>query len=146
MDLFNKLPPEVRLQILIQLGSKRSVLPCIQVSPIMLEQYGTSKAYIKRAWIAFDLDDEMMQDGMAIILFPSWDAATSPRGHFDLWVSQQLPNPFEKNHRGLLDELEKLHSRLLFFIEDYLTKATAIFPPRDINPKVFDVQGSASHY
>ncbi|KAH7017190.1 hypothetical protein EDB80DRAFT_873919 [Ilyonectria destructans] len=135
MDPFNKLPPEIHLHIFICLRtrSKRSILPLVQASPTMLQQYITSKLYIIRSSLATDLDDDMIQDAMRIILFPVWTINVPPLESSDnmspSWPPQQLPNPF-KIH-GLIEKIDKLHSRLLLFIEDYLTKATAKYPPRE---------------
>ncbi|KAM5346300.1 hypothetical protein ACJ41O_009305 [Fusarium nematophilum] len=135
MDPFNKLPPELRLPIIIQLRSRRSISRLIQASPAMLEQYVTSKTYIMKKLLATDLDEDMMQDAMAIILFPwrntSSNYSSLARTHLGSWAAHKLPNPIKENDGRLIDELGKLHSRLLLFIEDYLTKATAIFPPRE---------------
>ncbi|KAK8108983.1 hypothetical protein PG984_014784 [Apiospora sp. TS-2023a] len=141
MDFFQRLPPELRLVILEHIRSKRAILQLIQASPAMLEQYVTSKESIMRAQLAFDLDEEMVQDAMAIILFPSRmypvnHSAGLVQGHlFASWASKRLPNPLRKpaesQNARLIRDLGRLHGRLLLFIEDYLTKATAVFPPRE---------------
>lgn len=139
MDPFNKLPPELRLQIFIQLRCRRSIFQLVRASPVMLKQYILSIAYIDRKLLTSDLDDDMIQDAMGIILFHCWDRPSSAcltliRRHFHKWAAQQLPDPFKKHNKynqELVHELHKLHSRLIFFIEDYLTKATALFPPRE---------------
>ncbi|KAF4972324.1 hypothetical protein FSARC_1103 [Fusarium sarcochroum] len=140
-DPFNKLSPELRLQVLISTHSKSSISRMIQASPIMLQQYLTHKRYIIRQVIAAEFDEEMIQDAMAIILLPS------PRGtgvrplrkrragpmceHLLAWSKSQLPDPLKDNDDHLLSQLNKLHSQLLLLIEDYITKSTASFPPRE---------------
>ncbi|KAK8057349.1 hypothetical protein PG996_011286 [Apiospora saccharicola] len=141
MDFFQCLLPELRLVILEQIRSKRVVLQLIQASPAMLKQYIASKESITRAQLASDLDEEMVQDAMAIILFPSRMYPVNPsaglvQGHlFASWASKRLPNPLRKpaesQNARLIRDLGRLHGRLLLFIEDYLTKATAVFPPRE---------------
>lgn len=122
MDPFNKLPPEIRLQIFIRLRtrSKISILRFVQASPTMLQQYITSKLYIIKLSLATDIDDDMIQDAMRIILFPVWNInilPLEPGGNMSpSWLAQQLSNSFKK--RGLLENIDKLHSRLLLFIED----------------------------
>lgn len=100
----------------------------------MLRQYATSKAYITKTSLAFDLDDEMIQDATRLIEFSFWKTtivSSGLPGSIDrTWTAQQLPNPFKTGDHVLITKIDKLHSRLLLFIEDYLTKATAIFPPR----------------
>ncbi|KZL76575.1 hypothetical protein CT0861_05703 [Colletotrichum tofieldiae] len=139
MDYFTKLPAELRVEIIMLVRSRRTILQLIQASPVMLGQYIMSKGYITRALLTSDLDDEMIQDAMAIIIFPSKCStkhfATLASLHCRSWAAQQLGNPFrepsEDRNRRLIEKLNKLHGRLLFFIEDYLTKATAVFPPRE---------------
>ncbi|KZL84238.1 hypothetical protein CI238_09927 [Colletotrichum incanum] len=139
MDPFNKLPAELRVEIIVSIRSRRTIVQLIQASPVMLGQYLKSKGYITRTLLASDLDDEMIQDAMAIILFPSQCTtghfATLARRHCQSWAAQQLRNPLrkpsKKRNRRFIKKLDKLHVRLLFFIEDYRTKATAVFPPRE---------------
>ncbi|KAI8658953.1 hypothetical protein NCS55_01174100 [Fusarium keratoplasticum] len=135
MDPFNKLPSELRVQILISLRSRRSVLRLAQASPAMLHQYLMSKAYIARMLVALDFDDDTIQDAMGIILLPSPDNrghySKILRRHYARWLENRLPNPLETRDGSLIDEVHRLQARQLLFIEDYLTKATAIFPPRD---------------
>lgn len=135
MDPFKNLPPEVRLHIFICLRTrlKLSILPFVQASPTMLQQHTTSKLYIIRSSLATDLDYDMIQDAMRIILFPVWQINVPPLESSEnmspSWLAQQLSNQFKK--RGRIENIDKLHSRLLLFIEDYLTKATAEYPPRE---------------
>ncbi|KAF5020537.1 hypothetical protein F66182_7436 [Fusarium sp. NRRL 66182] len=140
-DPFNKLPPEIRLRVLVSTVSKASISHMIQASPIMLQQYLAHKGYITRQVIAAEFDDEMIQDAMAIILLPS------PRGsrkrtrrkrhsqpmrkHIRAWSKSQLPDPLKDKNEHLLSQLNKLHNQILLFVEDYITKATASFPPRE---------------
>ncbi|KAI5458480.1 hypothetical protein BGZ63DRAFT_362772 [Mariannaea sp. PMI_226] len=137
MDPFNKLPAEIRLQIYFHLRicSKRSVISIIQASPAMLQQYIISKAYIIKTSLASDLDEEMAQDATRLIQFASWKSKIVPfrvsGSYYRSWTAGELPNPFSVEDNELIAEIDRLHSRLLLFIEDYLTKATAIFPPRD---------------
>ncbi|KAG5792754.1 hypothetical protein H9Q69_008210 [Fusarium xylarioides] len=134
MDPFDKLPAELRLSVLIHTRSKRSVSSLTRASPAMLRQYHTHERYIDRSLIAADFDDEMVQDAMAI-LFIQNSCKFSMRKNILDWSKHRLPNPL-KDHNNqrfsqLFDQLNTLHSRLLFFIEDYVTKATSSYPPRD---------------
>ncbi|KAK7909091.1 hypothetical protein PG985_014969 [Apiospora marii] len=141
MDLFQRLPPELRIMILERISSRRAMSQLIQASPAMLEQYLTSKQKFTRALLAADLDEEMIQDAMAIILYPSHmyptvHSSDLVQGYlFASWASKRLPNPLRKpaesQNARFIRDLGKLHGRLVFFIEDYLTKATAVFPPRE---------------
>ncbi|KAG5756970.1 hypothetical protein H9Q72_006981 [Fusarium xylarioides] len=100
----------------------------IQASPIMLNQYLAHKNYIIRRVLAAELDANMIQDAMAIIL-PS--QSEGMRAYLQAWAKSQLRDPLKHNDDDMLDELNKLHSRLLLLIEDYITKATAPFPRRE---------------
>ncbi|KAI8714870.1 hypothetical protein NCS52_01207900 [Fusarium sp. LHS14.1] len=135
MDPFNKLPSEFSVQTLISLRSRGSILRFAKASPHMLRQYITSKTYITRTLVTLDFDDQMIQDAMGIILLPPPDRRSRYskvlRRHYICWAENQFPNPFKTRDGDLTDKLYKLQARLLLFIEGYLTKATAIFPPRE---------------
>ncbi|KAH7259615.1 uncharacterized protein BKA55DRAFT_562891 [Fusarium redolens] len=140
-DPFNKLSPELRLQVLVSTRCKSSISRTIQASPIMLQQYLAHKKYIIRQVLAAEFDAEMIQDAMAIILLPSPRGSgreplrkrqSQPmRAHLRAWANSQLPDPLKGNNDHLLSQLNKLHSQLLLLIEDYITKATASFPRRE---------------
>ncbi|KAK1989982.1 hypothetical protein LX36DRAFT_664684 [Colletotrichum falcatum] len=139
MDPFNKLPAELRAEIIVSTRCPRTVLQLIQASPVMLRQYTASKGYITRAMVASDFDDDMVQDALAIVLFPSrssGDFATLVHFHCRAWATRQLADPFRRpfhnsQDRDLIDKMSALYRTLMFFIGDYLTKATACFPPRE---------------
>lgn len=82
---------------------------------------------------------------MAIVLFPlmhptDTDFSVISR-HMKLWGLAQLPNPFEEHDINMLKSLDGLYTRLEMYMEDYITKATAIYPPRaylalpDLSPR-----------
>ncbi|KAI1500496.1 hypothetical protein F5X99DRAFT_386202 [Biscogniauxia marginata] len=95
-----------------------------------------------RRELAADFDDDMVQDAMAIILFPARHTTGVFSGplcdHYRSWEAQTLPNPLRRPDDECDDtpsddlaRLYRLHRRLLLFIEDYLTKATATDPSRE---------------
>ncbi|KAF5570941.1 hypothetical protein FPANT_13644 [Fusarium pseudoanthophilum] len=135
MDPFTRIPAELRLQIFSYLSSKATISSLIQASPIMLEQYLGYKTKIIRNLLERDLDDQMIQDAMAIILYPSLRNARKSKLCFDAhllhWECRKLRNPLVTHDTVLLDQLDKLHSLLMVFVEDYITKATADFRPRE---------------
>ncbi|KAG5742972.1 hypothetical protein H9Q70_014310 [Fusarium xylarioides] len=135
MDPFTRIPVELRLQIFSSLQSKATILSLIQASPQMLKQYLGYKSTIIRNLLERDFDDEMIQDAMAIILYPSLRKARKVKFHFDAHLLRRkchkLPNPLVTHDTVLLDQLDKLHSLLMVFVEDYITKATADFQPRE---------------
>ncbi|KAF5601067.1 hypothetical protein FPCIR_2401 [Fusarium pseudocircinatum] len=118
-DPFTKLPPE---------------LP----SPVLLQQYLAHKKSILRQVLAAEFDAEMIQYAMAILLFPNRRTCADKhqrkrlgRAHLRAWSKSQLPDPFEDDDDHLVGQLNKLHDQILLLVEDYVTKATAPFPPQE---------------
>ncbi|KAK2042150.1 hypothetical protein LZ31DRAFT_567461 [Colletotrichum somersetense] len=110
MDPFNKLPAELRVNIMMSTCCPHTIFQLSQASP----------------------------DAMAIILFPPQSTSQFQRlarAHCRSWAKQQLANPFreplQSQNEDFIDKISKPHRVLMFFIEDYLTKAIAIFPPRE---------------
>lgn len=140
-DPFAKLPSELRRQVLLLTDCKSSILRIIQASPIMLQEYLAQKKHIIRQVMAAEFDDQMIQDAMAIILLPiprstHWNKLSKRQSrpiceHILAWSESQLPDPIKEGNDDLLGQLNKLHSQLLVLVEDYITKATASFPPRE---------------
>ncbi|KAF5575384.1 hypothetical protein FPANT_11363 [Fusarium pseudoanthophilum] len=137
-DPFSRLPPELRRKVLLATGSKSSILRIIQASPILLQQYLTHKKSILRQVLAVEFDAEMIQDAMAILLFPNRRTCADKhqrkklsRAHLRAWSKSQLPDPFEGDDDHLMGRLNKLHDQILLLVEDYVTKATASFPPQE---------------
>ena len=137
-DPFGKLPPEIRIQVLTSTRCKSTILRLIGASPTMLQQYCVHKKCITRQVLAAEFDDQMIQDAMAVILFPPLQHSShEPEGrlrsepidlHISAWERSQLPDPLKDKDDHLLDQLNKLHSRILFLAEDYITKATSTIP------------------
>ncbi|KAF4499805.1 hypothetical protein FAGAP_4009 [Fusarium agapanthi] len=137
-DPFIRLPPELRIQVLISTGSKSSILRITQASPVLLQQYLAHKKSILRQVLAAEFDAEMIQYAMAILLFPNRRACADKhqrkqlgRVHMWAWSKSQLPDPFKGNNDHLVGQLNKLHDQILLLVEDYVTKATASFPPQE---------------
>ncbi|EXL70494.1 hypothetical protein FOPG_13678 [Fusarium oxysporum f. sp. conglutinans race 2 54008] len=140
-DPFIKLPPELRIQVLVSTRCKSSISRIIQASPVMLLQYLSHKKSILRQVLAAEFDAEMIQDAMAILSFPSHrGSGDSPRhkhlselirAHLRAWSNSQLPDPLKGKDDHMVGQLNKLHGRILLFVEDYITKATASFPPQE---------------
>ncbi|KAI6763930.1 hypothetical protein HG530_007719 [Fusarium avenaceum] len=140
-DPFAKLPSELRRQVLLLTDCKSSILRMIQALPIMLQEYLAQKNHIIRQVMAAEFDDQMIQDAMAIILLPiprstHWNKLSKRQSrpiceHILAWSESQLPDPIKEGNDDLLGQLNKLHSQLLVLVEDFITKATASFPPRE---------------
>ncbi|KAH7020306.1 hypothetical protein EDB80DRAFT_821196 [Ilyonectria destructans] len=145
MDIFSSLPPELRLEIFLRLRTTSKIAPLIRASLTMFAQYQTSKKQIRLALLRYEFDDDSLQDAMGIVLFPvmhptDTDFSAISR-HLKLWGSAQLPNPFQEHGINMLKSLDGLYNRLSMYMEDYITKATAIYPPRaylalpDLSPR-----------
>jgi hypothetical protein len=140
-DPFSKLPSELRRRVLILTDSKSSILRMTQASPIMLQEYLAHEKHIIRQVIAAEFDEQMIQDAMAIILLTIprstvWNELSKRQSqpiceHILAWSKSQLPDPIKNDNDDLLSQLNKLHSQLLLLVEDYITKATASFSPRE---------------
>ncbi|WXC57082.1 hypothetical protein SNK03_003006 [Fusarium graminearum] len=133
-DPFTKLPPEIRLYVLTSIECTSTISRLIKASPTMLQQYLAFKKHIIRKVIGFDQDE--MQDAMAIILFPGKRIRTKRQAApvrvlLRNWSNRQLPDPIENKDDRLISRLNKLHKRIMLLVEDYITKATAFFPPRE---------------
>ncbi|KAG4277207.1 hypothetical protein FPRO04_07504 [Fusarium proliferatum] len=136
MDPFNSLPPEIRLKILLLITSKFSISSIIRASPTMLQQYLERRKHIRKNLIAADFDEEMMQDALAIILFPTERGTQAyrlqlVRDHLKRWLDKDLASPLTNQNDYLFQLLDDLHSMLLHFIQDYCSKATASYMPRE---------------
>ncbi|QPC69417.1 hypothetical protein HYE68_000169 [Fusarium pseudograminearum] len=138
-DPFATLPAELRLHIIMSTNCTKTISRLIRASPSMLAQYLGHKRYIQRHIV--DYDEDMKQDAMAIILIPFFyetleedpdeNTLTSARTVLQEWSAGQLPDPFKVKTEHEASQLNQLHSRILLLAEDYITKATSSFPPRD---------------
>ncbi|KAH7268045.1 hypothetical protein B0J15DRAFT_577909 [Fusarium solani] len=114
MDPFSKLPPIVQVELFVHVDSVASIMPLIQASPAMGSLFLTSKTSILQRMLTrlliSESDGGIVQDVLAILNFPCIDTILSIQGH--------------------IENLHRLFSRLILFIEGYLSKATDPFPPR----------------
>ncbi|KAJ3548778.1 hypothetical protein NM208_g838 [Fusarium decemcellulare] len=114
--------------------SETTIVQLIQASPVMLAQYVSSKRQVMRenlaTFLATDRDGGLLEDALAII-------RRSPVNSTSYLIPRHLRPEKEENLPGTIEQLDdktifklcRLFSRLVLFIEDYLTKATNIFPP-----------------
>ncbi|KAH6991870.1 hypothetical protein EDB82DRAFT_553758 [Fusarium venenatum] len=80
----------------------------------------------------------------------------SARQHMMKWLNSQFPDPLtdndgrltspdclKDNGERLASQLIKLHDQMIFYIEDYITKATAYYPSREYLclPQIHDAHG-----
>lgn len=137
MDFFSKLPAELRVMILSQLYFQSdALLQLIQASPAMFRQYNSSTAHILRSCLTRHFDDSLINDAMAVVLFPQPSSSSfsehahSINRHLQSWDAQTLPNPIRGKDLDGMMRLGRLFKTLRVYIQDYLAKATAAFPPR----------------
>ncbi|KAG7432484.1 hypothetical protein Forpi1262_v006903 [Fusarium oxysporum f. sp. raphani] len=81
-----------------------------------------------RNLVAADLDHELVQHAVAIVQFP--DGNRVAKEHLAAWNNRELPNPLQGHYPEIFEEVNKLHSLILRLMQEYITKATSHFPPR----------------
>ncbi|KAF5556426.1 hypothetical protein FNAPI_5776 [Fusarium napiforme] len=126
MDCFSSLPPEINIMILLCLKSRSNIKPLLSASPTILQNYLESKDYIQQAHLEAELSGTLLQDALVVANFPSKNRQL----HIEKWSQGQLPNPFLHHDAATIDRLDRLYAQLARYIEDYITKATSIYPPR----------------
>ncbi|KAF5640145.1 hypothetical protein F25303_7171 [Fusarium sp. NRRL 25303] len=92
----------------------------------MFQHYCKSKEYIQQAHLEAELPGSLLQDALVVANFPSKNQLL----HIEKWSQGQLPNPFLNQDSATIDRLDRLYTQLAIYIEDYITKATSISPPR----------------
>ncbi|KAF5252893.1 hypothetical protein FANTH_2217 [Fusarium anthophilum] len=92
----------------------------------MLQHYLGSKEHIQRAHLEAEIPETLLQDALAVANFTSENRLL----HIEKWSKGHLPNPFLHHDSAAIDRLDRLYAQLEIYIEDYITKATSIFPPR----------------
>ncbi|KAF5719536.1 hypothetical protein FMUND_4639 [Fusarium mundagurra] len=126
MDFFSSLPAEINVMILLCLKTRSNIKSLLSASPTILQSYLKSKVYIQRAHLEAELSGTLLQDALVVANFPS----KNRRLHIEKWSQGQLSNPFLHHDSATIDRLDRLYAQLARYIEDYITKATSIYPPR----------------
>ncbi|KAM0195273.1 hypothetical protein ACHAPI_006578 [Fusarium lateritium] len=92
--------------------------------------------------ILAEFDTEMMQDALAILLFPEIDSSGQINiKHWEdevpnlinAWARKRIPDPTHRpgeSSQKLIQKIYELHQRMLMYIQDYITKATSDFLQR----------------
>ncbi|KAF5663334.1 hypothetical protein FDENT_13162 [Fusarium denticulatum] len=111
MDPFNKLPIEMRLEILLSIRTKEPMAALIRASPALFRLYRSVKAKILRNLVAADLDDELVQHAVAVVQFPN--RLQFRKAHLAAWNERQQPNPLQGHYPEIFE------------------KATSRSPPRE---------------
>lgn len=137
-DRLTKLPGEVLREIIVQLETKSSIDRLLEAYPSMLSLYSSYERGILESILANlfadDVDDKIRKDVLAIIKFPKpkeedeeyyWESTR--RINVKKWQWSDWPQSPEI---GYLQQVHRLLSRIIEFIEDYISKATSEYPPR----------------
>lgn len=139
MDPFESFPSELCLAIFERLypRQKKDMIRLTHASPVMFREYSLSrKLRLARLFVTDKLSDGLINDAMAVALFPPPRAASlddyvdAAERHMAKWGAQTLPNPVRENNLDGILMLERIYRQLRVFVEDYCAKATAEFPPR----------------
>lgn len=134
MDCFESLPNELQLEIFKRLNNSAEAKSLAYASPTMYRQFRYSANYLKKHLVTKDLCGDLLQDALAVILFPTRDPQAPGTElewkqirHFHLmsWGAKELPNPLREDNPEMINILSSLTKRLLLFMEDYLVKATS---------------------
>ncbi|KAM0548225.1 hypothetical protein ACHAO7_006647 [Fusarium culmorum] len=136
MDRLTRLPTLILTEIFVQLENESSIKGLIRAYPSMLSIYYRYEqgilTRILNNLLAYDVEGRIRKDALAIIEF------YNPKGKFywqvrrpgfqlkDMWFPEWTDPP----NRGNLRQLHRLLSRIVTFIEDYVSKATSGYPPR----------------
>lgn len=134
MDPFATLPAEIRLKILFQLDHSSQAKTLSYASRIIYQQRQISADVLENHFRCKDLTDDLVQDAMAIILFPTTcfqynderKSRIQIHSHFKIWGKKQLPNPLETGDPAMLNALDALIRQVTLYMEDYISKATSV--------------------
>lgn len=127
-DPFTKLPTELQLRIFLELDSLEDVKRLSFASPSLLWLRRSWQEAIDRHFCAKDLHGDLLQDALAVLLFPdpidgiSEVAAVS---HLTEWGVRRLPDPFKARDRATIKRLVALVARVRLYMGDFISKATS---------------------
>ncbi|EKJ69281.1 hypothetical protein FPSE_10534 [Fusarium pseudograminearum CS3096] len=140
MDFLSLLPDLALVNILGHMHSERDIFHLISASPESLRIYIRYRQTIARQRLStmlhLDVDGSILQDAQAIINFPVIlkDSSVLRRDvHrcLDTWDARGFPNPLmEQANPESVTPVHHFFARLIFFIEDYISKASDPFPTR----------------
>lgn len=139
MDPFQKLPSEVRLNLLLSASSLQQAVNFTHASPALFRQRDESKIQLVHQYIEEYLDHGLIQDALAVIMFPKAAHEVSERervamveAHLHKWGAKDLSDPTQLVSFDVvrLLQLESICRRLKLYIDDYLSKATHPYLPR----------------
>ncbi|KAK5992494.1 hypothetical protein PT974_05901 [Cladobotryum mycophilum] len=140
MDRFQNLSPELSLKILLSCRDFSEAIAFSHASPALYSQLQGSRSKI--IWHCFynDLGEDVIQDALAIVLFPvvNHDEVTKEertamlQSHLTRWGRKGFRLVAESYRRGfsIVLQVENLIRHLWLYAKDYLAKATSQHLPR----------------
>jgi hypothetical protein len=142
MDPFETLPTELLSLIFQFLSGAEGSRAFSHASPVMLRKFDQLNISMSLKYISKYMDDDIIQDALAIIHFPRASNAmqeSTGRERFDvvdqhlrLWGRKGLSDPTKDRsfHMRSMKQLETLCRHLWLYIDDFLSKATSDYLPR----------------
>ncbi|KAH7174665.1 uncharacterized protein B0J16DRAFT_404436 [Fusarium flagelliforme] len=143
MDCFDRLPVELRVQILSEFASPTTIQNTIRVSPAMLHGYVANKEMIRcrslSRLISGDRYNEILQDALMFIDLDAHSFApfiSSRPSELDrknpvidcyihMWATRSHRDPFQEGDRSAIWKLWRFFSRIVILAEDYISKAAS---------------------
>ncbi|KAL2755391.1 hypothetical protein ACRALDRAFT_1071314 [Sodiomyces alcalophilus JCM 7366] len=135
MDHLQNLPLELLINVCLNVDSPKDLKPLYLASPVAFRH----RTIINNAFMRQQLPGQLLNDALTLIHFPRPDGPP-PLGypplkvrlrHFKQWASRQFPNPFEPQNKAEFLALTRLCERLDYYMADFVSKATSLFPPRE---------------
>lgn len=135
MDPFNKFSPALRLHLL-SVSDSRDAIRLSHASPALFELRYRFQSSFHRHFIVHTLDEDLIQDALAIIHFPrlgqgAFDSEaqrkSAVKAHLQVWGDKAFANPLKGAGRNTVQarQLKALLGKLWLYIKDYLSKATS---------------------
>lgn len=136
MDCFNTIPIELRLAIIENLDNRQDVASLGCATPSMATVQIAWKPTICRKRLQRLLTPELVQDAMAVILFPRTKGSIGRSDNSVVisllrgWAKNTLPDPLQEGDHQTVVEMDGLIERIDILIGDYISKATSTCLPR----------------
>ena len=143
MDCFDRLPAELRVQILSEFASPTTIQNTIRASPAILHGYVANKEMVRcrslSRLISGDRYNEILQDALTYlhldahsfdpffdIYYPDMDKKNHVIDYYiQKWTARSHRDPFQDGDRSAISRLWRFFSRIVMLAEDYISKATS---------------------
>ncbi|PHH90839.1 hypothetical protein CDD83_2505 [Cordyceps sp. RAO-2017] len=136
MDSFHHSPSEVCLAVLYAAHTREDMVRLSHASPVLLRTRLGFRSFIDDYFFSKTplsvFTDALVQDAMAILLFPAKSDAKTESAHracvdmhLKKWAAKDFPDPIREQDIDGMKSLEHLFEQLKRYIDDYLPKATS---------------------